>query len=957
MKNFSLQKKKYLNSYKERLVSDININKINNGDNIIEIIKNSLDSPNASLMNNNKILSFRKPLKKLNNYKIRKINSLLVKEKENKGSFPVCFSSMTNKKNFNNILNYKLKINDFKKYNFKQKQLIKNESILNNNKLRSNKLDINFKFSSPNNSLSTINVNINNINPNKNIFSRNPIKPQIKNFTNLLSSSQLNSFSKDYYSSLNNSSNTSNIYMGSPIKINKDDKKDIIRQKIYNKNQINLKKQIFSPLKNKLNENNINPKSINNLFQKKLFLDKKYNNKIFENNESNKISKNNNSNNNLNNNYNNDIIKNIKIPELNKNLFPIEKKDINSDSIDNIIKNISFNPQNINNYKGENLHQSMKYPIKSLFKKSSLEEKKNRFSVINKMIKFKVEKEPESQFSNIKINKNKTFKINLKNIIKNPSNNNNSFLSLNLQKNESNLSLSELPENQQKNKIKSSKGNKKKNVVRRKKRLMTTKDNFSKNDYNENATEVNEEGKNDEDSNELKINEEKSIYKNDFLKKLINPYVELVSRNMEKKLKIIKTKFIEDKNADIELIKGEFKQTIIKFKYLSKEEIKINLKKFYLNSIKEERKNKIKSKSYNDFNKNCELYIDKIRNSKKYFLLDINLISFLLKSMYLSSIFLPHISKNNSNDNNKLMSLKKTKNNFYTANKSKFRESKYDIEYVGTNSPYINSLIKKDLIVEEDIDEDNINEKDDYPQNITTKKTFLNSSIKNKSIIINDEDKNRLSLVKSSKIMKTLKLEEFSLLKLKEFFENQTSKSKSKKRDLGSKFVQKLKERNSEQQRINQMYNSIKKRRKSIVINNDDSSEEEEQNEEKKKEDEFYNYLRILIATGELDSFNEYFDSANKFFNINKKDEKGNTLLILAAIHGHNSIVKKLIEKGADINEKNNKGNTALHYAISQKYFSLADTLKNYGAKEDIRNKFGFTPWECIGKSVEGEIY
>ena len=193
--------------------------------------------------------------------------------------------------------------------------------------------------------------------------------------------------------------------------------------------------------------------------------------------------------------------------------------------------------------------------------------------------------------------------------------------------------------------------------------------------------------------------------------------------------------------------------------------------------------------------------------------------------------------------------------------------------------------------------------------------------------------------------------------KLKEFFENHTSKSKSKKRDLGSKFVQKLKERNSEQQRINQMYNSIKKRRKSIVINNDDSSEEEEQNEEKKKEDEFYNYLRILIATGELDSFNEYFDSANKFFNINKKDEKGNTLLILAAIHGHNSIVKKLIDEGADINEKNNKGNTALHYAISQKYFSLADTLKNYGAKEDIRNKFGFTPWECIGKSVEGEIY
>ena len=46
-----------------------------------------------------------------------------------------------------------------------------------------------------------------------------------------------------------------------------------------------------------------------------------------------------------------------------------------------------------------------------------------------------------------------------------------------------------------------------------------------------------------------------------------------------------------------------------------------------------------------------------------------------------------------------------------------------------------------------------------------------------------------------------------------------------------------------------------------------------------------------------------------------------------------------------------------MHYAISQKYFSLADILTKFGAKEDIKNMFGLTPWECIGKSVEEYSY
>ena len=933
--------KKNINSLEEKLTPDINLNKINNVDNFIEKIKSSTDSVNSSLLNSNKrLFSIRKPLKKIINKRIRKLNSLLVNN-NNIGSLPVCFSSMTNKKNFNNILNYKLKINDFeKKSDFNKKEIFKDESILNSNKIKLKKLnniDINFKFSSP-----TINVNINNIITRNNKLSRNQINPQIGNFSNLLSMSQLNTFSKDYYLSLNNSSNASNIIISPSIKINQSNTKDIIRQKIYNKNQMNLKKHIISPLTKRVNEINLNLKNTNYLFPKKNFLSENSSKKQLKNENNKKLQNKNNSINNIINDYKK-IIKKLKIPELYKKLFQIERRDINPDSKTIQIKNISFNNEIINN----NMNSQVKSLLnkKSNLKNSKLLLKNNNFP-LKKIIKFNSEDEPKIQLSNIKINKNKIFKLNLKDVINNEYNSDNSCISQILQKNENNSSLNAISQNQQNIENNSTEGNQKLNFDKRKKKLINSKNNskhISNKITEQQTTKIIGELKNIHIL-DVKSTEEKIIDKNKFLKKL---YMELIDRNIDKKLKSHKINYIEKKKDDILLLENELMQKSNNYNDLSKEEIKIIFENIYINEIK---KNKLKNKSYNDFNKNCELYINKIKNSKKYLLLDINLISFLLKSMYLSSIFLPNLSKNNSNDelnDDKLMPIKRKKNLkniLISNNKSKFRENKYDIEFIGTNSLFIYPLIKKDLIDEEVDDEDNISEKDDYAKNILDKISTINISSKSKPNISNEEDKNKISILKSFKMVKTLKSEDFSLLKLKEFFENQ-SKNKSKKK---KSIIEILNERNNEHQKVNQIYKSIRSRRKSLIINVESSEEDDE----KKKEDEFYNYLRNLLVSGELDSFNEYFDSANKFFNINKKDEKGNTLLILAALHGHNSIIKKLIEKGADINEKNNRGNTALHYAISQKYFSLADILKKYGAKEDIRNIYGFTPWECLGKSI-----
>ena len=98
----------------------------------------------------------------------------------------------------------------------------------------------------------------------------------------------------------------------------------------------------------------------------------------------------------------------------------------------------------------------------------------------------------------------------------------------------------------------------------------------------------------------------------------------------------------------------------------------------------------------------------------------------------------------------------------------------------------------------------------------------------------------------------------------------------------------------------------------------------------------------------------DYFNEVYKKIDINSRDEEGNTFLILSVKSGNNRISKMLLEKGANTNIQNYEGNAALHFALSRKNFEMADLLKVYGAKEDLTNKKGYNPWECVGKSIEG---
>lgn len=68
---------------------------------------------------------------------------------------------------------------------------------------------------------------------------------------------------------------------------------------------------------------------------------------------------------------------------------------------------------------------------------------------------------------------------------------------------------------------------------------------------------------------------------------------------------------------------------------------------------------------------------------------------------------------------------------------------------------------------------------------------------------------------------------------------------------------------------------------------------------------------------------------------VDLTDEKGNTLLMLAAYHGHALLVSALSERGADINRLNDRGQSPLAGAVFKKSFEVIEVLLARGADLD----------------------
>jgi pimeloyl-ACP methyl ester carboxylesterase len=88
-------------------------------------------------------------------------------------------------------------------------------------------------------------------------------------------------------------------------------------------------------------------------------------------------------------------------------------------------------------------------------------------------------------------------------------------------------------------------------------------------------------------------------------------------------------------------------------------------------------------------------------------------------------------------------------------------------------------------------------------------------------------------------------------------------------------------------------------------------------------------------------------ESINMGFDVNSEDERGNTLLLVAAQNSNKRLVEMLLIRGANINHQNAQGNTSLHFALrSDADGPLPEYLIEHGADDSIENIDGLTPYD-----------
>lgn len=79
--------------------------------------------------------------------------------------------------------------------------------------------------------------------------------------------------------------------------------------------------------------------------------------------------------------------------------------------------------------------------------------------------------------------------------------------------------------------------------------------------------------------------------------------------------------------------------------------------------------------------------------------------------------------------------------------------------------------------------------------------------------------------------------------------------------------------------------------------------------------------------------------------NVNLKNHKGDSLLMLASYNNAYETTKMLLEYGAKVDEKNSKGQTPLAGVCFKGYLNICQLLVKYGANIYENNGLGMTPY------------
>jgi ankyrin repeat protein len=113
-----------------------------------------------------------------------------------------------------------------------------------------------------------------------------------------------------------------------------------------------------------------------------------------------------------------------------------------------------------------------------------------------------------------------------------------------------------------------------------------------------------------------------------------------------------------------------------------------------------------------------------------------------------------------------------------------------------------------------------------------------------------------------------------------------------------------------------------------------------------KSYDNIMSVMNFHIRDKNLPKFKEVFMKSN--IDIDKKDNNGDSLLIIAVKSNCYEIVEYLLTNQADVNIQDRNLDTPLHHALKYKFFKIANLLIALRADEMLKNKKGLTAWQCL---------
>ena len=103
-------------------------------------------------------------------------------------------------------------------------------------------------------------------------------------------------------------------------------------------------------------------------------------------------------------------------------------------------------------------------------------------------------------------------------------------------------------------------------------------------------------------------------------------------------------------------------------------------------------------------------------------------------------------------------------------------------------------------------------------------------------------------------------------------------------------------------------------------------------------------FLHIASKHGLLSIIEAMTRSSVKAFDVNLKDETGQTPISWAARYGQEAVVRLLIKQGAEADSKDNMGQTPLSWAAEYGREAVVQLLIEHGAKADSKDNRGQTP-------------